>query len=74
MRKAMLIIGIMVIVVGALALLWGGLSGYIGKHTLDAPFSFYEKHRKNMKIYLSLGTILTVAGILCLLFSKLKGH
>ena len=73
MKKVLLIIGIIVIVVGILALLRGGLAGYIGRHTLDASNSFYDRNRRIMKIYLAMGMIISVLGVLCVVGSRLKG-
>lgn len=66
MKKALLIIGIILIVLGVLSLLIGGFYGYARFHTMDGSFELYEMQRKMMFIFLSAGVVFLAAGIVCL--------
>lgn len=67
MKKALLIFGILFIVLGVFSLALGGLYGYVRAHTLDASFGFYESRRKMMRLWLLVGAVLVVVGIVCLI-------
>lgn len=66
MKKTLLIIGIILIVAGVLALLAGWLFGYAGSHTLDGSADLYAKQRRMMLIFLIVGAIAVIGGIVCL--------
>lgn len=66
MKKALLIIGIILIVIGALSLLIGGFFGYVSNHTMDGSAGLYQKQRMTMIILLASGVVALVVGILCL--------
>lgn len=70
MKKDLLIMGILFIIMGILSLAVGGLYGYIGTHTLDASFDFYETKRKMKRLFLILGAALLIAGIICLIMRR----
>lgn len=65
MKKALLIIGIIIIVAGALALLLGILFKYVSTHTLDGSLSLYDKQRRMMFVHLIGGVVCLTVGILC---------
>lgn len=67
MKKALLIIGIVIIVAGVLGLLWGALFKYISMNTLDGSVDLYIRQRKVMFAHLISGTIALVLGIVCLI-------
>lgn len=66
----MLAAGILLLVLGIIGLAVGGLNGYIGAHTLDASFDFYEDKRRMMKLCLLVGTVLVIAGAVCFILRK----
>ena len=67
MRKALLIIGIIVLVLGNLSVLFSLLCRLAYYGTLDGSSSMYASLRFDMKFFLVLGIILCVAGTACLI-------
>ncbi len=67
MKKALLIIGIIIIGVGVLTLLLGLLFMYVKAHTMDGSASLYAKQGKMMSTHLIVGAIQTVIGTVCLI-------
>ncbi len=70
MKKALLIIGIVVIVVGVLSLLMGLFIKYISAHTLDGSVSLYNKQKRQMMVHLIAGIVFVVVGLVCLIIRK----
>lgn len=70
MKKLFLVIGIVLIVLGAFCLLLSALFMYISVNTLDGSASLYHRQRLIMLIFLAAGALLLLLGILCLVLRK----
>ena len=73
MKKALLIIGIIVLVLGVIALLFSALCRFAYRGTLDASPSFYANMRFDMRASLIIGIVLLVIGVVCFIVRKFAG-
>ncbi|HBL41214.1 MAG TPA: hypothetical protein DDY98_06450 [Ruminococcaceae bacterium] len=70
MKKAFSGIGLVLVVLGALILLFGGLQWFVAKNTLDASNDFYHSRFKLAGIAFVLGGCLLAVGIVLLICCK----
>jgi hypothetical protein len=73
MRKALLIIGIIVLVLGTLSVLFSILCRIAYNGILDGSSSMYASLRFDMKLFLVLGIILLAGGTVCLIVRRFVG-
>jgi len=67
MKKLLLIIGVMLIIVGVIALLFSALQLYGYYHLLDGEADMYVAMRWRMIISLVIGIVLVAVGAVCLI-------
>ena len=73
MRKALLIIGIIILIFCVLSLLYGFLNMSAYKNLFDASPEHYRNLHRKMTLFLSLGVSFGVIGAICLIIqSRLK--
>jgi len=70
MPKLLLIVGIAIIVAGAIALLFSALQRYGYYNLLDADAERYIKLRRRMIRFFAIGITLVVIGIACIIICK----
>lgn len=66
MKKFLLISGIVLLVVGVLALAVGLFFGFASKNVLDGPIELYAKQRMRMLYFMGGGIIGIIGGIISL--------
>ncbi len=69
MKKALLIIGIILILVCVLSLLYAALNLYGYRHLLDGTAEHYQRLHQRAITFFVVGAALGVAGIVGLIFS-----
>jgi len=67
MKKFLLVIGIVIVVIGILALLYAALNRFTFFNTLDGSNDFYSRIRVQMRISFIIGAVTEVIGIACLI-------
>lgn len=70
MKKLLLIIGIVIIVVGVMALLFSALQRYGYYNLLDGDSDLYIGLHRRMIIFFVVGVILVVIGVSCIIISR----
>ena len=70
MKKLLLIIGIVIIVVGVMALLFSALQQYGYYNLLDGDSDLYIGLHRRMIIFFVVGIILVVIGVSCIIISR----
>ena len=68
MKKTLMVTGIILVVIGILALIVAAFWWYAYNHTMDGSFELYRRQHKNMYIFLTVGVISELIGVLCLIF------
>ena len=74
MKKALLIIGIVLAAAGLVSLLIGGLFGFSFRHTLDGSSQLYERLRSNEIRFFLIGAALEAAGIAGIVVGAVLKH
>lgn len=74
MKKTYLILGILLLLLGILALAWGGLSWYGYKHVLDGSAQLYERLRTQAFRWFSGGTALFLLGAASVILYCIRKH
>lgn len=67
MKKTLLIIGIICIIVCVLSLLFAALNRFGYYHLLDGSSEHYTQMKRKMVIFLIIGFVLAVIGIVCII-------
>ena len=67
MKKLLLILGIILSIVGVIALLFSALQGYGYYNILDGEADLYTKLHWRMIIFLVIGIVLEAIGAVCLI-------
>ena len=67
MKKQLLILGIVIIAVGVIALIFSALQLYGYYHLLDGDSDLYIRLHRRMITFLTVGIILVVIGVLCII-------
>ena len=70
MKKFLLIIGILIIIVGVIALLFSALQGYGYYHLLDGDADMYIRLHRRMILFFVIGIILVVIGVSCIIIRR----
>ena len=70
MKKTLLIVGIIALVIGIAALLWGALNRFMFYNIMDGSFSLYDRLHRTMLISFAVGAVSTVIGIVCLIVRR----
>lgn len=65
MKKTLLIIGIVLIAAGVLSLLFSALVSYVRANLLDGSPEHYAALKRRVAVFLTVGIVLTVAGVAC---------
>lgn len=68
MKKAYMAVGIILIIVGVLALAWAGINRFSFYHTLDGSNELYSRLKWQMKVSFAIGLPLLILGILDIVF------
>ena len=63
MKKLLLILGILIIIIGVIALLFSALQGYGYYHLLDGDADIYIRLHRRMILFFVIGIILVVIGV-----------
>ena len=72
MKRLLLILGIVIIIVGMIALLFSALQRHVYYHLLDGDAELYSRLHRRMIISFVVGIVLTVIGAVCIIIrSKL---
>lgn len=67
MKKALLIIGIILLAAAALSLIFSALSRYGYYHTLDGSQELYARLGRRTKLFFALGIAFAAAGAACMI-------
>lgn len=67
MKKLLLIIGIVIIIVGVIALLFSALQRYGYYHLLDGDADLYARLHRRMILFFVVGILLVVIGVSCII-------
>ena len=67
MKKALLMIGIILLAAAALSLLLSALNRYGYYHTLDGSQELYSRLGRRMKLFFAIGLTLAAAGAACII-------
>ena len=67
MKKLLLIFGILIIIIGVLALLFSVLQGYGYYHLLDGDADMYSRLHRRMILSLVIGIVLVVIGVISII-------
>ena len=67
MKKALMIFGIILVIVGILALIVAAFWLFAGHNTLDGSTSLYLRQKRNMQISLTVGVACEIVGIIFLI-------
>ena len=70
MKKLLLITGILIIILGVIALLFSALQGYGYYHLLDGDADMYLGMHRRMIQFLVIGIILVVIGAVCTIIRR----
>lgn len=70
MKKLLLITGILIIILGVIALLFSALQGYGYYHLLDGDADMYLGMHRRMIQFLVIGIILVVIGAVCMIIRR----
>ena len=70
MEKLLLITGILIIILGVIALLFSALQGYGYYHLLDGDADMYLGMHRRMIQFLVIGIILVVIGAVCMIIRR----
>ncbi len=70
MKKALMIIGIVLIAVGVLSLLFALLNRFGYYNMLDGSAEQYSSLRRRMFIFLAAGIVLEILGVLCIIVHR----
>ena len=65
MKKALLIVGIVILAVGVLSLAYAGLNCWMYYSVLDGSSSLYARLHQRMTIFLVIGIVLGLAAAAC---------
>lgn len=67
MKKALLILGIILIIACALSLMYGAINLYGYYHVMDGSQELYTRLHQRMITFLIIGTVLGLSSIACFL-------
>lgn len=67
MKRLLLILGIVIIIVGMIALLFSALQRHVYYHLLDGDADMYIRFHRRMIISFVVGIVLTVIGAVCVI-------
>ena len=70
MKKLLLIIGIVIIIVGVIALLFSALQRYGYYNLLDGDADMYMGLHRRMILFFVVGILLVVIGVSCIIIRK----
>ena len=70
MKKLLLIIGIVIILVGVIALVFSALQRYGYYHLLDGDADLYTGLHRRMILFFVIGIILVVMGVSCIILRR----
>lgn len=70
MRKALLILGIVLVILGLASFVASGFFKFAFSHTLDGSEKLYRRLRGKMTRFFWTGVVTEVLGILCLFLKK----
>lgn len=70
MKKALLIIGIILLAAGVLLLAASAFCRSLWRYTYDASASFYARWRRASAVFLAAGVAAAAAGAVCLVVSR----
>lgn len=70
MKKILLIIGVVIIVVGVIALLYAAFNRFIFYSLLDGSNSMYSRLRIRMTTSFIIGVACEVVGVICLIIKS----
>ncbi len=70
MKKLLLIFGILILISGAIALVFSALQGYGYFHLLDGDADLYIRLHRRMILFFVIGIVLSSLGILCMIIRR----
>ncbi|MBE6565114.1 MAG: hypothetical protein E7655_07565 [Ruminococcaceae bacterium] len=70
MKKLLLIFGILILISGAIALVFSALQGYGYFHLLDGDADLYIRLHRRMILFFVIGIVLSLLGILCMIIRR----
>ncbi len=70
MKQFLLIMGIVIIITGVTALFFSLLQGYGYYHLLDGDADLYSRLLQRMMVFLVVGILLVVMGVLCIILRR----
>ncbi|MBR2742718.1 MAG: hypothetical protein IKD89_03920 [Clostridia bacterium] len=72
MKKALLVVGIIIIIAGVLSLLFAGLNLFGFYNVLDGSSELYARLHQRSIIFAVIGIVLAVIGAVCIRLRKRK--
>jgi len=70
LKKNLLILGILIIIIGVIALLFSALQGYGYYHLLDGDADLYIRLHRRMILFFVIGIVLVVIGVSCIIIRR----
>jgi len=70
LKKLLLIFGILILISGAIALVFSALQGYGYFHLLDGDADLYIRLHRRMILFFVIGIVLSLLGILCMIIRR----